>query len=107
MGDHDRCPLCGRTGCRLTQHHRVPVHKGGGREHKVALCRDCHSKVHSLFTNAELARNYDTFEKLREVAEIRKFIKFIRKVDPSQRVGSRESRERKRKREDSRRRSGK
>lgn len=42
--------------------------------HKV-----CHQKIHSLFTEQELAMQYHDFEVLKEVPELQKFIKWVRK----------------------------
>ncbi|MDA7922018.1 hypothetical protein N9B73_09705 [Verrucomicrobiales bacterium] len=42
----------------------------------------CHSKIHSLFTETELARTYSTIEALRENAEMVKLVKWISKRPP-------------------------
>lgn len=53
----------------------------GGIE-KFIVHRICHSKIHSVFTEAELAFEYNTFAKLREHPEMARFIKWVRKRDP-------------------------
>lgn len=73
------CPLCGRS-IPLAQrelHHLVPKIKGG----KVtqSLHSICHRQIHALFSEAELARRYNTVEALLEHEEIRKFVDWVRK----------------------------
>ncbi|MEL7231679.1 MAG: HNH endonuclease, partial [Pseudomonadota bacterium] len=55
MTDTELCPLCGRPlGRRIERHHVIPKSKGG-RE-VVDLHPICHRKIHSVFSNTELAR---------------------------------------------------
>ena len=42
----------------------------------------CHSKVHSLFTEAELAKSYSTIEALLAHEEIEKFVRWVKKRPP-------------------------
>jgi len=53
----------------------------------------CHSKVHSLFSEAELARVYNTIEALRENEEIMRFVKWISKRPPEFRSKNRSPRD--------------
>ncbi|MFC1705515.1 HNH endonuclease [Planctomycetota bacterium] len=74
------CPLCGRpmaSGPSLNKHHLTPK-TFGGREIRW-IHRVCHAKIHSLFTERELQKEFDSFERLREYPEIRKFIAWVRK----------------------------
>lgn len=48
------------------------------RLHKV-----CHSKIHSVFDNKELAKKYNSAEALLEHPEIQKFVAWVRSKDPS------------------------
>lgn len=41
------------------------------------LCRPCHSQVHAVFTNRDLALDYNTLEKLKTVPEIQKFATWV------------------------------
>ena len=78
------CPLCEREiakPCNL--HHLLPLSQGGANTPTVLLHVICHNKIHSLFTEKELARKFNTIEKLRTHEEIQKFIKFVRKQPPS------------------------
>jgi hypothetical protein len=94
----ERCPLCGREipqglGSR---HHLTPVLKGGKHGPTVLLHDACHTKLHSVFTEAELARKYDTIEKLLQHEEIAKFVSWISRRPPEIRVRNRSLRKRKR-----------
>ena len=82
------CKLCSRNRV-LTEHHLIPkvLHKKYRKkkykrevlQKTISICRDCHNHVHNLYTNKELAREYNTIELLQESQAIQKFIKFIRK----------------------------
>lgn len=87
------CPLCGREmieGPSLNEHHLVPKSYGGTE--RYVMHKVCHNKIHSLFTEAELAVVYNTFEKLREQPAIRSFVKWIRKQHPERMVKHRRPR---------------
>ena len=75
------CPLCAREiPARLeSKHHLVPKLKGGAHGTVVVLHRACHSKIHAVFTEAELARTFDTIEKILGNPEMDKFAKWIAK----------------------------
>ncbi|SNT11990.1 hypothetical protein SAMN06265795_11494 [Noviherbaspirillum humi] len=80
----DPCPLCGRElvdGPSANEHHLIPrSHKG---RDTVRMHRICHSKIHSVFSERELAQYYHTCERLLENDEIRKFVNWVRKKDPA------------------------
>ena len=81
--EDDLCPLCHREmkrGKSVDEHHLVPRMYGGTK--KFFVHRVCHTKIHSVFSEAELAQIYNTFELLRAQPEIRAFIRWIRKHDP-------------------------
>ncbi len=72
----DICPLCERPlGRRRERHHLVPRLKGG-RE-TVLLHPICHRKIHSLFTEAVLARSYASVDALRAHPEIGRFVGWL------------------------------
>ncbi len=62
--------------CHLTpsKHHLVPKSRNG----KVTadICADCHRQIHALFTLPELAREYDTLDKLRAAEPMQRWIKW-------------------------------
>lgn len=79
------CALCGRPippDVRQSKHHLIPKLKGGKHGPQVLLHQICHNEIHARITEAELAREYSTPEKLRAHPDLAKFIKFIQKKDP-------------------------
>ena len=54
----------------------MPKLKGG--KQTQYLHRICHRQIHALFSEAELAKQYNTVEALLEHEEIRKFVKWVR-----------------------------
>lgn len=82
------CPLCMRAIPPGEQdaHHLVPKSKGG-RE-TCLLHRICHRQIHALFSETELARQYNTAEALLAHPEVDKFVRWIqtRPDDFSERV---------------------
>jgi hypothetical protein len=86
-----RCELCGREVASLTLHHLRPKSRRGKYE-KVAdlptaqICPACHRQIHALFTNHELAQQFNSLEKLRAEPRMAKFLAWVRKQDPNKRV---------------------
>lgn len=81
------CPLCGRPlldGPSVDLHHWRPKSEGG----RVAepLHRICHQKIHTVFSERELAEVYFHPEVLRRDPEIQKFINWVRRM-PSEYIG--------------------
>jgi 5-methylcytosine-specific restriction endonuclease McrA len=85
------CELCLRSWIPLTYHHLIPrsVHakalKRGWCEewelNKVAwLCRSCHSMVHRVASNEELAREWDSVEKLLTREDVTAFVGWVGRV---------------------------
>jgi 5-methylcytosine-specific restriction endonuclease McrA len=90
-----RCELCGRRVGEgtLTRHHLLPRsyarrmrrRKRGRRTLKrrdpgrtVALCRPCHSNVHTALSNRDLGRTYDSLEELSAHPDITRFTEWVR-----------------------------
>lgn len=77
------CPICDREMWKdkfVDRHHFFPKCKGGRETewvHKV-----CHRKIHSIFTENELAKEYNNPEVVKSHPEIDKFVKWISKKDP-------------------------
>ncbi|GAB5443348.1 MAG: hypothetical protein Fues2KO_36970 [Fuerstiella sp.] len=84
-----QCPLCERMVFRTSAHHLLPKSRGG----KVTLdvCLDCHEMIHALFPNKQLERQLNSVEQLREHPEFAKFLKWVRRRDPSRRYHARRS----------------
>lgn len=81
------CEMCERA-VPLTYHHLVPkethkkVLKRGWHEKWVLdsvawLCRPCHSFVHRVATNEELARDFYTVEKLMDREDVAKWAAYV------------------------------
>ena len=81
MSELKICPLCEREIPEFleSRHHLIPKLKGGTHGPIAILHRACHSKIHAVFTEAELARSYNTIEQLLTNEEIQKFVNWIRK----------------------------
>ena len=77
------CPICDREmwkGPSIDKHHFLPKCKGGRDTeylHKV-----CHRKIHSLWTENELAKEYNNVSIIISHPEIIKFIKWISNKEP-------------------------
>jgi len=74
------CPLCDRhlDEQDADRHHLVPRQKGGAKGACVDLHRFCHTKIHSILTNSELARKYNTIEALKEHPDLATFIAWVK-----------------------------
>ena len=84
MEEKQICPLCQREiAAPANLHHLLPISQGGAHTPTVLLHVICHNKIHSLFTEKELAKSYNTIEKLLADEEIQKFVKFVQKQPPS------------------------
>lgn len=84
------CKLHSGDVLKISEHHLIPVTRHKNKKTKkdfnsnevnktVDVCQPCHSKIHSVFTEKELERNYNTLDKLKQHPEIEKFILWIRK----------------------------
>ena len=82
MASNEECPLCGRElgTVRISEHHMIPKSKKG--KDTVTLHDICHSTIHRFFTEIELERYYNTFERLLENEDIQSFVKWVRKKPP-------------------------
>lgn len=85
------CEICDRDWIPLTYHHLIPkqIHakasKRGWHEewrlNSVAwLCRACHSFVHRIASNEELARNYWSVDKLMEREDVVAWANWVGRV---------------------------
>lgn len=83
MKQEENCPLCGRPlAPPSNRHHLLPLSKGGRGTTTIFLHKVCHDKIHSVFTEMELKRHYNTMERLQQNEEIAAFIKWVRKKEP-------------------------
>ena len=85
------CALCRRAVEEVTKHHLIPRTRHKNKKNKkdftredvksrlVELCRPCHKQVHTVFTNKELERRYNTLEALRAHPDIQRFCAWLAK----------------------------
>ena len=91
------CPLCKRPLEQAAEEHHLIPRTFKGKE-TVKLHRICHRKIHSAITEREMEKYYHTIDRLLEHGEVQKFVKWVAKKAPDYYDVSRESSERKRKR---------
>jgi len=74
------CELCKRD-IDLTKHHLIPKSKDGDSDDSnyMYLCKDCHSQIHLLYTNAYLRDFLNTKELVLGDEKLIKFAKFAKK----------------------------
>lgn len=96
MYQYELCQLCEREVECITKHHLVPkqkfnkkwrrVYKESSKKHweaTIKVCVPCSKQIHALFTNKELAENYNTLGKLKANNNMQKLINWVRKKNPS------------------------
>ena len=79
------CPICDRDMIKnrfVDDHHLIPKCKNGRYTDKITIHRICHSKIHSIWKESELAGYYHTVERIREHPDMQKFIKWVAKKPP-------------------------
>ena len=98
------CKICLREELKLTKHHLIPkaTHKKYRRRGEYSqeemqtrlllVCRTCHSQIHALLSEKELATDYNTVEDLLAHPEVTKYTAWIRKRKFSGRVPVRKRR---------------
>jgi hypothetical protein len=85
MTEPPTCPLCLRPipeGVPQSLHHLVPKLKGGKGGAVVLLHHICHKEIHARFSEAELARLYNTPEALRAAPAMAGFLAWVAKRPP-------------------------
>ena len=105
-----KCELCGREHVALTKHHLVPRRilkkKSGkwirkhcpfllitGHEGKynaigrcANICRPCHDFIHATFSHSQLAKDYNTIQKIAEHPDTKKWVEFVKKQPPEKEI---------------------
>jgi hypothetical protein len=83
------CELCGREVSEVTKHHLIPRARHKNKKNKkdftrdevrgrlIDLCGPCHKQVHTVLTNKELERHYNTLEALRSHPDIMQFCAWL------------------------------
>ncbi len=85
------CELCGRANLNLTQHHLIPrtrhrnkrIQKQFSRAEMLTrilwVCRPCHSHIHTVFSEKELAYQYNSRAALLQHPDIQRFVEWLGK----------------------------
>lgn len=85
-----QCELCEREMANLTAHHLVPRQTAKRKKldpgPTIDICSACHRQIHHLFSNAQLAQELNSAEKLRNQPDMSKFLAWVSKQDPAKRV---------------------
>jgi hypothetical protein len=76
------CPICERVipDDQQEAHHLVPSSKGGKKT--VCLHRICHGQIHSMFTDAQLAKTFSTVEAILEYPAMQTFVAWVKSKPP-------------------------
>lgn len=78
------CAICDRdmvSGISSDEHHWIPRAKGGLKGPKSIIHRVCHSKIHSVWSEKELARTYNEPETIKNAPEMQDFLQWVKKRD--------------------------
>lgn len=93
MVDLTQCPLCKRE-CpeRIMQRHHLDTVRESDKTENI--CRECHKTIHGLFSNRMLRNpelNLNTVGGLLSNDRFYRAVKFIRKLNPGERMRMRDS----------------
>lgn len=85
------CALCHRSAKQTHGHHLIPrkfMRSRNTRDYilkyqenpnrKADLCVDCNKMVHALFSLKELAKHYNTIDKLRDSKKVHEYLSWVR-----------------------------
>ncbi len=78
-GQPTNCELCRRNVDHYTVHHLTPKAKGGRFGPTARLCPTCHPQMHSMFSEATLARELHSIGLLQANPQVNSYLKWIRK----------------------------
>jgi hypothetical protein len=76
------CAICGRrmvNDTSITKHHLIPKCKNGKHTKKITIHAICHDKIHSVWSETELANYYNTVERIVADPVMKSFIKWVSK----------------------------
>ncbi|MEG1004519.1 MAG: HNH endonuclease [Clostridium sp.] len=74
------CELCNREVPRITEHHLIPKARGGKYYDTAMFCTMCHTQIHALYSNRELAARLFSLPRLKSDENIKKYLNFITKM---------------------------
>ncbi|MDJ0553015.1 MAG: HNH endonuclease [Microcoleaceae cyanobacterium MO_207.B10] len=85
-----QCELCEREMERLTVHHLIPrqntKRKKAAPGPTINICSACHKQIHAFFDNKRLAQELNTTDRLKNEAQMQKFLLWVRKQNPDRKV---------------------
>ncbi len=79
------CSICDRgmvAGMSSDEHHWIPQAKGGKKGPKDMIHRMCHGKIHSIWSEKELAKTYNNPEVIKTAPEMQEFLAFMKNKAP-------------------------
>lgn len=93
MSKLKECPLCKRECPKsIMQRHHLQTRRESDEVEEI--CRECHRTIHGLFSNTMLRDsklNLDSIDGLLNNERFYKAVKFIRKLEPGDRIKMRDS----------------
>jgi len=63
----------------IERHHLVPASKHEKNKKTIFVCVSCGDMLHQLFNNKQLAKQFDSLEKILYNEKVQKWIKWIQK----------------------------
>lgn len=79
------CCICDRdmvAGISADDHHWIPQSKGGKKGPKTTIHRICHDKLHSVWSEKELAKTYNNPTVIKVAPEMQEFLAFVKNKRP-------------------------
>lgn len=80
MSEKHICELCNREVPFITEHHLIPKERGGKHYDTAKFCKMCHTQIHALYSNRELAARLFSIRRLQSDDGIKKYLNFIKKM---------------------------
>ena len=80
MSEKHICELCNREVPFITEHHLIPKERGGKHYDTAKFCKMCHTQIHALYSNRELAARLFSIKRLQSDDGIKKYLNFIKKM---------------------------
>lgn len=79
------CEICDRdmvAGISADDHHWIPQSKGGKKGPKTTIHRICHDKIHSVWSEKELAKTYNSAAVIKVAPEMQEFLNWVKSKRP-------------------------
>lgn len=72
------CALCQREVEILSRHHLIPREEGGRYGPTAELCQPCHSTIHLMLSNKELALQFNNIPALQAAEPLQKYLRWVK-----------------------------